>query len=147
MNIIKQLQDANGNNIYPIAYAQGGMKVDLVWTNPDSTTSYGENTISIDLSGYDFIYIVVRSAYNADTMMTWVWKIDGTRYRCDRAGTASSNNTGFRYITPSSSGIVCSACTYNGATNNQYLIPHQVYGIKLSYIVPTTVNGLQYVEV
>lgn len=54
-NIIKQMKDFSGNNIYPIAYNQGGAKIDLLWTNPSPTTSFAAQTVSLDLSDYDLI--------------------------------------------------------------------------------------------
>ena len=153
MNIIKQLTDKDGNNIYPVAYAQGGVKVDLLWTNPDgATSSWGAKTQDVsNISNYDFVYFVIRQESTSDYFITHLWKLTGdatqTKYRVQRAGTASSNNTGFRFFLLNSNGFETTACTYSGSTGNTYLIPYQVYGIKLSYIVPTTVHGLQYVEV
>jgi len=57
MNKIVQLQNPNGDNIYPIGYAQGGTKMDLLWTNPNPTSAFNPQTVSLDLSEYDLILI------------------------------------------------------------------------------------------
>lgn len=149
MNIIKQLQDADGNNIYPIAYAQGGVKMDLLWTNDQPTTAKSSFTLTLDLSNYDMVYISAlqlnTNAVGYDSDVTRVgdkgilWSFVG-------------GYTAHRMYAVSSTGIVFengSRQTSIGtnADNSAYCIPQTIYGIKFSWIVPTTVQGLQYVEV
>lgn len=146
MNIIKQIQDSDGNNIYPIGYAQGGMKMDLLWTNPSPTSDFASQTLSIDLSDYDYIYVVQRqykdSSGNATATMI---PKDGSTY----VVTVISDGGGVRTRTysASASSVAISVGKEGTTTNNAYAIPYQIYGIKMSYIVPTSVHGLQYVEV
>ncbi len=147
MNIIKQLKDSNGNNIYPIAYAQGGVKMDLLWTNPNPTSSFSAQTISLDLSEYQLVFVVCKgdttgtnytTALAEFNTLTQIGTINGyTRFRAFTA-TATGVQFGGGYKQTSYS---------NDGSDNSATIPYHIYGIKMSYIVPTTVNGLQYIEV
>lgn len=149
MNIIQQFKDASGNNIYPIGYAQGGMKMDLLWTNPSPTSEFSAQTVSVDLSGYDAFYVecTVQSSYPTLKSSSVILAnssstcsgIDGGGYV--RSRTITCNNNGFttesgRYVQKDGQGVANDSC-----------IPYRIYGIKMSYIVPTSVHGLQYVEV
>ena len=150
-NYIKQLQDANGNNIYPLAYNMGGAKMDLLWTNPDLSSTSGL-TVPINLSSYDLIYVQFQSS-NADKLVSNLCRIDGKEYIAvtSNVSTSSGNPTVARYrtYTVSSTDVVFGGCYIAGTTSTASgaLIPYQIYGIKFSYIVPTTVQGLQYIEV
>ena len=149
MNIIKQLKDANGNKVFPLAYAQGGMKMDLLWTNPNPTASFSATTISMDLSDYD-LFLVYTKDYTTTTDVTptlickgqittvlmSVWYNTGREYTFTDSGINIGN--GWAYLN-----LADSTKTYSGVR----VIPYKIYGIKMSYIVPTQVHGLQYIEV
>lgn len=139
-NIIKQLKDSNGNNIYPIAYAQGGVKMDLLWTNPNPTSSFSAQTVTCDTS-YSMYLVDCRTANNSTNIVSNMF-VNGTSF-CVNNGTNSIS----RNATVGANGITFSDGYLGGNANNNMVIPYHIYGIKMSYIVPTTVNGLQYVEV
>lgn len=149
MNIIKQLKDSNGNNIYPIGYAQGGMKMDLLWTNPSPTANFAAQTVSLDLSEYDLFMLVSRDTTGGDTC-NMVFALPNTTVRMffiTDSGT-TNRNTGYRRATISGTGVqFLEGYQGNSTSNNALCIPYQIYGIKMSYVVPTSVHGLQYVEV
>lgn len=142
MNIIKQLKDVNGNNIYPIAYAQGGMKMDLLWTNPNPSASFAAQTVSLDLSEYSCVLISVMDGTNLTTLFA---PIDNKKYIANLV----INNGQFRWrsFVSSVSGITVEEGKQADTTYNNIMIPYQIFGIKTSYVVPTSVHGLQYVEV
>ena len=151
-NIIQQLKNANGDNIYPIAYAQGGMKMDLLWTNPSPTSSFSPQTVSLDLSEYNLVYAIfnISPEVAATSDSAWLLLIDDERptivlnpsyllrYREVRA-----TSTGVVF----GSGLEIQSYGQDAVTKNDRVIPRLIYGIKMSYVVPTTVHGLQYVEV
>lgn len=151
MNIIKQLQDADGNNIYPIGYAQGGMKMDLLWQNDQPSTSRGAFDITVS-TDYD-LYIVTHcsdvSGYtptNTGVLQMALFTLDGHQKLLLYFSTSGGRYQ--RWITPSANGTInVGAGYYNGSSGNVSCIPEHIYGIKMSYIVPTTVHGLQYIEV
>ena len=150
MNIIKQLTDSNGNNIYPIAYAQGGMKIDLLWTNPSPTASFAAQTVSLDLSEYEIIgvYLLLSPSYKHLSIMN-LFTTDGLGVADDAFAICGNDGTYVqRKITSISPNGITFDSGYNGSSaNNQYAIPYKIFGIKTSYVVPTSVHGLQYVEV
>lgn len=153
-NIIKQLKDSDGNNIYPIAYAQGGVKMDLLWTNPNPTSSFTEQTISLDLSEYSALVISIKghkSVSGTQEYNTVVIKNDWV-FLTAFSGASYYPRIVIREVSFNDSGVTFKE-GYNTSSFNSYSrdndsgIPQKIYGIKMSYIVPTTVNGLQYVEV
>lgn len=145
-NIIKQLIDSDGNNIYPIAYAQGGVKMDLLITTTN-TSDYSGGTVSIDLADYDMCVI---EAYGTNSVKEFYMVLKGGTTRM----TTCSFQNFYRDVTMSDTGLVFGkGYTYNNyktntASENTYApAPHRIFGIKFSWIVPTTVQGLQYIEV
>ena len=148
-NIIQQFKNANGDNIFPLAYAQGGMKMDLLWTNPNPTSSFTAQTISLDLSEYE-LFIISSKAY-ADSSSLDEINFSIAIKNTDSLAIAfrTSSPELFRVVTANDNGITFSTGKYTGDTNtsDSYAIPQKIYGIKMSYIVPTSVHGLQYVEV
>lgn len=147
-NKIVQMTDPLGNNIYPIAYAQGGMKMDLLWTNPNPSSSFSAQTIPIDLSDYSLIIIshYTNNAVGFDTaqvIQQIIPKADGQSFLI-----AGMNYYQRRKVSAiSNSGITFNSGQYIAQENNTVCIPQKIYGIKMSYIVPTVVQGLQYIEV
>ena len=148
-NIIKQLQDADGNNIYPLAYAMGGVKMDLLWTNPQPTTARDTFTITQDLSESDLFFVSIKATTTSD-VITWFLVIKSQERQ--KLLTAS-DYIYYRNITSvTDSGMTFEtgyvAQTYGSVSaNTSRAIPLKVYGIKFSWVVPTSVQGLQYVEV
>ena len=149
-NIIQQFKDASGNNIFPLAYAQGGMKIDLLWTNPSPTSAFAAQTVSLGLSEYEWLLINSRRSDGYDQYVTYLIPVNGLT-QIMSCGQLNVNPTAsmMRGVTATSIG-----CTFttgyasgNSSSNTGWLIPYKIYGIKMSYIVPTSVHGLQYVEV
>ena len=156
-NIIQQFKNANGDNVFPLAYAQGGMKMDLLWTNPSPTNNFDAQTVSLDLSDYALVCVVITSEPGTNMMRKPNILLIDSSIRQTCSGT-SLNGTGTvcfsfeRGCTVSNSGVSFekSGYEYSGGQDPStvaHAIPYQIYGIKMSYIVPTTVHGLQYVEV
>lgn len=151
-NIIKQFKDTDGNNIYPIAYARGGVKMDPLWTS--SAESLSAQTINLDLSDYDMVLV-----------FAWAGGKDwdrGNKKTIQFAVPKGVSETFFsnigsyliwRQISVADNGVTFGggyyASGYDGSAtgSSNTFVPTKIYGIKMSYVVPTTVHGLQYVEV
>ena len=152
-NKIIQLKDSEGNNLYPVmtcnidelASGTGIEKRKLLWTNANPTSEFAAQTLDSsngipDLSEYDAVEIVCRYSRTDDTRM---------RYICDVGGSASmywfyytatdGKYTGVRsrnVVSASTTGVTFNACSgkpgnsTTNTTNNGYLIPIKIYGIK-----------------
>ena len=145
-NYIKQLKDNDGNNIYPLAYVNGGMKMDLLWTNPSPTSDFAAQTVSLDLSDYKLVLIMWVTSTSSALCRSIISPIAGDEIQ-DFYLAKNGTDRYSRQITATSSGISFSPGWLGYADDNSKMIPYMIYGIKMSYIVPTEVHGLQYVEV
>lgn len=123
----------------PTSGGGSSFQFDLVWDNPAFLSSFAPQTLSVDLTGYDFW--AVECAYNDSTDrrtgLEW-WPVTtgsktGVEYQV--MGMRLNNNynasRSFRHDTVNGSEIVVSAGNYNGATANNYIIPMLIYGIKI----------------
>lgn len=144
-NIIQQFKNAGGDNIYPVAYAQGGMKMDLLWTNPSPTSRFGASTLSIDTTDYSLLLIEYLWT-NGGTDVAGVGLVtDKDRYIYH--GFTAMGGSITRKILCNGTQVIFGDGYNGGSVANNVAIPYKIYGIKMSYIVPTSVHGLQYVEV
>lgn len=116
---------------------QKGLK--LLWTNPNPTSSFVSQTVPLDLSQYELFLV---------TTMTQI-KSDGTRG--ELSFVAFKNVSSALHVAlPGNSGPLAAArqfqilenginfydarSSYNNLNNqisNEFLAPHQIYGIKL----------------
>lgn len=149
MNIIKQLIDSDGNNIYPIAYAQGGSKWELLWTNDQPSSTRGAFDITIN-NTYDLYMVEYISAATdgiaVSTCNTLPFILNGIKKQMLFINTYGTRFQ--RAFTPYANGTISFEQGYGGGTaNSNYAVPEFIYGLKCSWIVPTTVQGLQYIEV
>lgn len=143
MNIIKQLIDSDGNNIYPIAYAQGGSKFIKLWENP-STEAKGAFNVTVDNS-YDLYFVNARSTDSGIEHLI-PFMLNGKNVMM--AYITASGHRYTRTFTANTSGLLeFNVGQYDGSTNNISMLPRMVFGLKCSWIVPTTVQELQYIEV
>lgn len=152
---IKQLKDADGNNIYPIAYVNGGMKMDLLWTNPSPTSAFAAQTVSLDLSEYDLVLVYI-CASNQTTGGTLLLKVDDnigfSQVRYNNGTGAGDYGICNRFVKALTTGVVFSTGYWQTSMGSmsQYdalSIPQKIYGIKMTYVVPTEVQGLEYEEI
>lgn len=115
---------------------------DLLWSNPVALpTTFAPQTISLDLSDYDFWCVECQYNNSTDRRTGRIWypvektpNKTGSEYQV--IGVRLNNNyTASRSFAHSAEtgneGIVVSAGYYNGAVANNYLIPLLIYGIKL----------------
>ena len=112
----------------------------LLWTNASPTSAFAAQTVSLALSGYDAVEIVCRYSKTDDAR---------TRYVCD-VGSSSSmywfyytatdgKHTGVRsrnVVSASTTGVTFDTCSgkpgnsTTNTTNDGYIIPIEIYGIK-----------------
>ncbi len=117
-----------------------------LWENSSPSSSFAAQsvTLSDDWSNYDFILISYIFSTGTQDYATLVIPMDNAHGKdwAMRVGAGSNNRNGGRQANfvqtgtggiPSGHGdrISFGAATYNTSTNNSYVIPAAVYGIKL----------------
>lgn len=135
---------ADANTVYVLNNKIGElnsslMKYTLIWTNPDiSASAFAAQTINIDLSDYDAIYIDMLSTDSIQRAVpNQIIGKGGTAY----ISYSTTKSGGFpwvttRNITVSDNSIIFSDCTQqqnngsNYSTTNYRIVPYKIYGIK-----------------
>lgn len=107
----------------------GGVTISKLWTNPSPTSNFAAQTVSLDLSSYDAVIVVVaHSITGSEKNPCWLMKGDynGNAFTAYHTGS-------YIYARPanvSDTGIVFGQGARGGTTNNQYAIPVEIYGVK-----------------
>lgn len=105
---------------------------ELLWTNPNPGVAYSTTTLTIDLSPYTFIEVWYQENAYGGVYKKALLKIGIDTYIFSIAGGATAR----QFITTTSSITIYSAIYYNAyggnsaTTNNNVIIPYQIYGIK-----------------
>ena len=105
--------------------------IDLIWTNPSPTSNFNAQTMSIDLSGYDYLIIKARRSTSSTACGSAVIPIDG-----DETIIFGGANTGFnltgRTVKATSSSIVFSSGYLQGNNTDSvaWCIPIKIYGVR-----------------
>jgi len=112
----------------------GGVSFDLLWTNPSPSSSFAAQTVSVDLSDYSY-FIVDCLFYTGDQDLFIPWSffpVDEKKHYL-QISNDTVNRTGGRTASYNDANkkISFAAAHYNGATNNGYIIPFRIYGIKI----------------
>lgn len=109
-----------------------GSVYDLLWENPNTKATFAAQTISLDLSGYDFIGVEVVSAYNSEAQFHSTIQMipkDGVAHYAVILH-ATGNYNFMRAFTMSDDGVVITEGYRNGSHGTGYCIPAKIYGIK-----------------
>lgn len=110
----------------------------LLWENASPTSAFAAQTVSLDLSNYDAVFVDSISYATEDPHITCICP-KGIQTRIFRANAAESSNAKMwiasREATVSNSGVVFSKAlqstvTANEGTVNNALIPFRIYGFK-----------------
>lgn len=118
-------------------YPETGSTLELLWENEDPTSSFAAQTISLDLSSYDAVYVFFGYT-NGDVFQRGMMLIDSATNHFRYTGNSSNNIRMFeRTATANTSGVAFSDGTYRtqgsagtSNTGNSYMIPFAIYGIK-----------------
>lgn len=105
----------------------------LLWTNPSPTASFAAQAVPVDLTGYDFLAVeVIFNLSNPVLFPVCLYAASVTDFYMP-VNAQSSNNSGARQGSYSSvqKKITFSSASYNGSTNNNYVIPLYIWGVKL----------------
>lgn len=110
-------------------------KLDSLWTNPASTSSFAAQDVNVDLDGYDLVAIKLRYTSSATSVIVPLMFYpvrDGQAYYMPIISD-SSNLTGGRGFTYNATDktIQFTKGQYNAKEDNSRLIPLEIYGVKL----------------
>lgn len=140
------VNSANPSTVFPDttwvqisnASLNNGTKFESLWTNPNPTSAFSAQTVSLDLTNYDLIFIChygsVATGPNPQQVVTAGIKSYGYAWM-ETGGLGSPR----RKASISDSGVTFESGFYNGETNNSHCIPQKIYGLK------TTDNVTVYV--
>jgi len=124
------MQYGSGGEASRLAGIGGGLKLELVWTNPNPDSSFSAQTVPMDLAGYSMVLILFRDFATNDA-----YGIVGTiarvgDYTALMFTAGGSNRTGRRRANVQTTGIAFEAGQYNATTHNEDGVPQAVYGIR-----------------
>lgn len=112
-----------------------GLRLDLLWTNDDPTSNFAAQTVTLDLTGYTHYMVVpIFSTSNQNLCPPVVSPVEDGLVLSLLCGSGSNNRVGARtcYYDSSVPGVEFAGGSYNGASNNAYVIPFHIYGIRSS---------------
>lgn len=105
-----------------------GNKAELLWTNPNPTSNFNSQIISLDLSKYEAT--IVKNKVNISSVFfTYIYCLpDGNRYLLP--GSIQSGNRTMREFVVNTTGInFQDAYITTGSVNNSTAIPLEIYGM------------------
>lgn len=106
-----------------------GFGIDLLWTNPSPAASFTAKTITLDLTNYDLVMVMLRTSDAASARIsTGFAEVDGGTAMAVLA-TTGNNNTGLRGFDVTTDGVKFEAGYWNGEQRNTHGIPVSIYGI------------------
>ena len=112
----------------------------LLWENPRKGSSFDPtDPILVDLSGYQFIFLVAAVASGTDTMTSGFFPINGATCTLQWVS-GLSNSTMYAYLrtfTATTTGVQFANAyrhSFSGTSapsaNNAYCIPYYIYGVR-----------------
>lgn len=117
----------------------------LLWTNPDISSTFAAQTVSLNLAEYAGVMIEFNQSYNDAQICTRVYATKNDTYEKFGGGsnTASDTNNGAngRHFLVTDSGITF----WDSSSNNGSLIPTKIYGVK-KYVVEAIDNLQDFMQ-
>lgn len=110
--------------------------IDLLWTNANPNSSFSGQTISLNLSDYEFV--VIQLKWNSSSAKAVMSSILHTNTDEGTTIAAVYNARVYREVSITNAGIQFVDCYYAAnysaavSVNNAYCVPYKIYGIKLS---------------
>lgn len=112
-----------------------GARVSLLWDNPNVTSTFGAQTVTLSngIKGFDLILVSYYFSTSYPYMRTQLFIAgDVMSESCELTVASNNGATGKRRFTaPTDSTVDFTAATYSGSTSNGSVIPVAIYGIKL----------------
>ena len=116
-----------------ISAQAGSMTSELLWTNASPTSTFARQTITLDTSDYSEFIVDYKSYAGSDAEASIRRSITILEKDVDYAVSMSPSSTTRIYrrlASVGTSGVTFSDVTSNNSTDNNYLIPYSIYGIR-----------------
>lgn len=101
----------------------------LLWTNPNPSTAFATQTISLDLSDYEGV-IINFNAYTTNQTLAARAYVKKGESGIGGGHVSSSGSGRSRNIEVKENGVTISNTKIDGSTDNSALIPVNIYGVK-----------------
>ena len=103
----------------------------LLWENQSPTSTFDAQTIPLNLSGYDYVFIIAERQNNSDDKprSNLLLKV-GEDYTTGHPSVGCTSSIGNRYCWINSTGVEFSTGYWGTGTDNRVAIPLYIYGIK-----------------
>ena len=108
-----------------------GAIIDLLWTNSDPTSNFSAQTVSIDLSSYSHAIIVGSLTTSSTSAKVSTFGKIGDKFALCGIAAATSGNRFARNADVTSSGVDFTTGYQNTTAGTGYMIPQEIYGVKL----------------
>lgn len=119
------------------SFHDSGAGMRLLWTNSDTASAFDAQTIALDLSEYDAVYVFFYQVTSQSNIRSQGFALKGVQTTIRHLTNSGVNIMGVsRTVTPSDTGVTFGAGitfvqgTSGTTTNNTYQIPVYIYGIK-----------------
>lgn len=128
-----------------IAQIDTGIKLVKLWTNPDPGSAFTAQTLALSLGSYD-MYVVSAARSITDAVRVSSMVKVGESVSLQVAGetrvgeaVAGKSYVGFwmatRQVTYSGGSLIIADASISGSTENDFIVPVAIYGIKGAMIV------------
>lgn len=101
----------------------------LLWTNESPTSSYGANSVPLNLTNYDAVLIVGRASTTVGELSTHIVLKNSTNHVIFMR-TSSASTTLVRAVSCNDSGVTFQGGVSGTTSSNTSMIPVNIYGIK-----------------
>lgn len=117
-----------------ISASGSSFSIDLLWTNASPTSSFTAQSLNVDTTGYEYFLVIFRAyaANDAEASLKYSIVVEDKNdtYACIMSP-VSTTTVHRRTVTITDSTIAFSDGKYpNSQTDNNFLIPFEVYGMK-----------------
>lgn len=122
----------------PCKIGGGTEKPTLLWTNPSPNSNFLPQTLSINLTDYEWILISIKNQVVSPQYVTTcaIPKITDDQVIGCPSGQTGSNYAYSRIINMNNNGITfqIARSNYSGYSGNDLVIPFKIYGLKKALI-------------
>lgn len=119
-----------GSGIYRGKRTDSGITMTLLWTNPDPTSNFAAQTVSLDLAEYNAVLITYTAQANSTRFGSAIGLIDGNNYFVTIGIDSTANNYIYkRGAAADNSGVTFTTGYRDTTSSTGYAIPLYIYGI------------------